>query len=341
MKLLLFVCSLLPVQAFVMPQPQTTDSLVRLPMAGRGGMGMTAAPKKKNGKKKGTGKGNGMGKEKSGSQTTFDVSAAMSRLEKRYDQLSLASAKQLAKDDEDPRWADEEKSEDIITAEYVVAARASTKQGVHDWVPIAQLCLARPESEYENGKEIVQAAISSYCRELCHLAAIGAPIFSTVARNDMQYSVESRDSFFKFVYDIVVEGGKDEDMTKADARKTLGLEDVESLDKSGIKQAYRKLSFELHPDRFKGTPGETEEAAERFGQVKLAYETLSSGVREEGASWYESLGGRARTELVAPVNLLPLAAAQEQMQLKKSEAALIGLDPNMIQTFVARNLRSE
>jgi hypothetical protein len=161
----------------------------------------------------------------------------------------------------------------------------------------------------------------------------------------MQYSFESNDSFFKHVYETVVEGGVKnlDSMSKTEARTTLGLESsAESApEKADIKQAYKKLAFQLHPDRFEGTSEECEEAAHRFGRVKLAYETLSSGVRESGSSWYESLGGRARTEFVGPVNLLPLAAAQEQMERKRAKGALLGLDQNLIQSFVARNLRSE
>jgi hypothetical protein len=128
-------------------------------------------------------------------------------------------------------------------------------------------------------------------------------------------------------------------MTKAKAREILGLEPNES-DKSAIKQAYRKLSFELHPDRVDGSEEEQETAADRFGEVKLAYEILSSGVRQEGVSWYESLGGRARTGFLGPINLLPLALAQEQMTIRNAEGAIVGLDKELIQTFVARNLRS-
>ena len=112
------------------------------------------------------------------------------------------------------------------------------------------------------------------------------------------------------------------------------------LDKAVIKQAYRKLSFSLHPDRVEGDDEEKEAAAERFGRVKLAYDTLSSGVRQDGVSWYESLGGRARTGFTGPVSLLPLVSAQEQMTRRNAEAAMIGLNPDIIQTFVARNLRS-
>jgi hypothetical protein len=324
--------------------------------AGRG-MGMASSSQKKKAQGK---KGNGMGKntgvgDKNGAKAAFDVNASMMRLEKRYYELQMAAAKQMAKDDDDEEeeddsiWATdksvttEEKSdttEEKITSEYVVTARSIGKSGgVKDWIPFAQLCLVRPESEYDNAEELVQAAVSSYCRELSQIAAFGAPVFSSVARSELQYSIEPVDSFFKYVFEGVIEGVTEQDMTKTKARETLGLEKSES-DKAAIKQAYRKLSFELHPDRFEGSSDEREAAAERFGQVKLAYEILSSGVRQEGVSWYESLGGRARTGFSGPVNLLPLTAAQEQMARRNAEGALIGLERDIIQTFVARNLRS-
>ena len=330
------------------------------------GMGMGAATKSK--KKKG-GKDKNKNQDKSkafsssssssskGSSTPFDVSASIIRLDKKYDELMKNVAKKLKKEDDDAESHSSYSSGEVemITSEYVIAARAgSSKKGsVPDWVPIAQLCLKRPETQYHEGASdaMVQTAVSVYCRELSHMAAAGAPVFSTIARNELQYSVESQDSFFKYVYDEVIEGkskkSPDQAMTKAQARITLKLlkdgekEDANNeITKSDIKQAYRSLSFELHPDRFKGTPEECEEATNQFGRVKLAYDTLLSGVREEGKSWYESLGGKERTGFVGPVNLLSLAAAQETMMKHKAEGALCGLDPTMVQSFVARHLRS-
>lgn len=314
--------------------------------AGMGmGMGATKTKKKKGGKNKSKGK--------TASSTPFDVNASLLRLEKKYDELMLNVAKELKKEEEEAdsysSWSSGEI--EMITSEYVIAARSSSQKGsVPDWVPFAQLCLKRPETQYEDGASdaMVQTAISNYCRELSHLAAVGAPVFSTIARNDLQYSVESVDSFHKFVYDEVVEGkaskNPDQAMTKAEARKTLGLledgADAAEITKSDIKKAYRSLSFELHPDRFQGTPEECKEATNQFGRVKLAYDTLNSGVREEGVSWYESLGGKERTGFVGPVNLLPIGAAQETMTRHKAEGALCALDPQLVQSFVARHLRS-
>ncbi|KAL3916036.1 MAG: hypothetical protein SGILL_005359 [Bacillariaceae sp.] len=164
--------------------------------------------------------------------------------------------------------------------------------------------------------------------------------------NELQYSVESVESFHKHVYDEVVEGNanknQDETMSKAEARQTLGFDGSAGLEKSDIKSAYRKMSFELHPDRFEGTAEEKDDATLRFSKVKLAYETLSSGVRgQDGVSCYESLGGRARTGFVVPVDLLPLTLAHDHMQTRKAVRAIVRLQPPLVQSFVARHLRSE
>ncbi len=324
-------CVILRVEGY-QPVPLPRSSQTKL-SAGRG-MGMSATPKTKGVAKK----SNGMGKKNgSGGATAFDVSASMLRLEKRYDELMSAATKQMAKEYEEE---DNNGKEEKITSEYIVAARSIGKSGgVKDWIPFAQFCVARPESEYDNAEVVIQAAVSAYCRELSHIAAFGAPVFSTVARSDLQYGIEPIESFHKHVYESVIEGVKEQDMTKTKAREVLGLEQNES-EKANIKQAYRKLSFELHPDRFDGSQEEQETAADRFGQVKLAYEILSSGVRQEGVSWYESLGGRGRTGFMGPIDLLPLSIAQEQMARRNAEGAIVGLEKELIQTFVARNLRS-
>ena len=112
----------------------------------------------------------------------------------------------------------------------------------------AQLCLKRPENLSNEGAsdEMVQTAISTVCRELSHLACMGAPIFSKIARNDLQYSVESVDSFHKYVYDEVVEGkankSPDQAMTKAQARKTLSIgEDATKADIDEVVARYHDV----------------------------------------------------------------------------------------------------
>jgi hypothetical protein len=298
-------------------------------------MGVAAEPKK----------GMGMGAPKKGktsNTTPFDVTAALARSYKRYDEILLAEAKQLSKDNVDSRWAGEES----ITTEYVIAVRSPspTKTATSDWVPVAQLCLQRPSTMECSGSDdpLVRASISSLCRELSHVAGKGAPVFQTLPRNDIQYSVEPLDQWNKFVYDGIIGGRENpnETMTKAESRMMLGLA-TDCNVKSEIKQAYRSLSFQLHSDRFEGTEEECKDAAIRFSRVKLAYETLGSGVRSEGTSWYESIGGRDRNAFVGPVNLLPIEAAKKNLESQKVRSAVQGLNPDLCQSFVARNLRSE
>lgn len=343
---LLSAAALVPVAPNLMPR-RSRDSILTLSASGRGmGMGTKTKPDKKKNKKSTGGFGGGGGSVK-GSKS-FDVNASVVRLEKRYDELMTASAKQLARESEEEGASglastikSGDDADDTITREFVVTVRVPDKQAVHDWVPVAQLCLACPEAELDDTDTIPRTAVSAYCRELSLLAGFGAPVFATVARNEMQYGVEAIESFHKFVYERVVEGEAEKIMSKSQARTVLGLEQSSDLEKSTIKGAYRNLSFQLHPDRFEGSEDECEEAAKKFENVKLAYEALTSGVRETGSSWYESLGGRERTQFRGPIDLISLSKAGETLEQRKTKAAIVGLDPDLVQTFVARNLRSE
>ena len=294
------------------------------------GMGMATSPKK--GKNKGGKKG------KKSSITPFDVNASLMRLEKRYDELSLANAKAIQED-----------KDDVVTSEYVIAARAIGTP-VADWVPVVQMCIARPLADAESSEGVadpsVQAVVSHYCREIFHAATLGAPVFRSLPRNKIQYSVESLDSFHKYVYEPIVEingvKAEDEIMTKVEARNVLKV-DADENDMTAIKKAYRTLSFELHPDRFAGSnKEEIQSASNEYARVKLAYDTLSSGVRSSGdrSSWYESLGGRARMEFLGPISLLSLDEGKEFLFRTKLESAVVGLDPGVVQTFVVRQMAS-
>ncbi len=133
LSLLLFVWISPAVRAFVVPQGiQPTDSShVRLMMAvdkGMGmGMGATKTPKNKNGKKSGA-----------KTSSSFNVNASMLRLEKQYDEIMLASAKELAKKEEEPRWASYT-NDNTITREYVEVRGTSTKQvGRRNEIPITK-----------------------------------------------------------------------------------------------------------------------------------------------------------------------------------------------------------
>ena len=155
------------------------------------------------------------------------------------------------------------------------------------------------------------------------------------------------DSFYKFVYEDVIEGKNqneknDSVMTKAESRMVLGLSE-DCNDANEIKKSYRSLTFQLHPDRFVGvdrSEEETKEANDRFAKVKLAYETLNSGVRDNGrngqTSWYESLGGRARTDFSGAIDLISMKKANEQLT-KEYMVAVCGLQPDVVMSFVTRH----
>jgi curved DNA-binding protein CbpA len=71
-----------------------------------------------------------------------------------------------------------------------------------------------------------------------------------------------------------------------------------------IKQAYRKLAKQYHPDKNANDPG----AAAQFSQVKEAYEVLTNPDKKEKylqERWYNDSLGRKRTSpVITPVNVL-------------------------------------
>lgn len=308
------------------------------------GMGVSSSKNKKKGKK-GT------------ASTSFDVSKSCLKSEKLYDELMKESAKLINRDDDDEF--------DTVTAEYVITARISpsaTKErlisgaaSISDWVPVAQLCLKRHIDDPNFDASVrecekVKTAVSFYCREVAYFASLGASIFKSIPRNAIEYSAEPVDSFYKFVYEDVIEGKKvkQNSMTKAEARSILQLE--EGCNESAeIKKSYRKMTFALHPDRFVGESRSEEEikqASDDFAKVKEAYDVLSSGVRVNNdtngktSSWYESLGGRSRTDFSGPLSLLPLEKAKEDFVKQDYKAAVCGLNPETVMAFVTRNQAS-
>ena len=143
-------------------------------------------------------------------------------------------------------------------------------------------------------------------------------------------------------------------MKRAGAREILGLREGCS-DLSEIKRSYRSMSFELHPDRFvspdssTGSRSEDEIAADegRYADVRVAYETLRSGVRDTGEnsnggggggrSWYESLGGQQRTEFYGPVELCAVDRAVQIVGELGCKSAVVGLAYDIVMNFAARN----
>ncbi len=256
-----------------------------------------------------------------------------------------------------PTVVDDDDDDDrrIVTSEYVVAVRAEGY--VSDWVPIAQFCLARTSQQASVSDGVtdpaIQAGVSYYCRELSHVATLGSRIFQSIPRNLLQYSVETLDSFHKHVYETTIStsGGSQKDdptntnrLTKQDAREVLELVNGEAEDKSAIKRAYRTKSFAYHPDRFVGvdrTAEEIELAHTKYLRIQLAYDTLNSGIRSTSASsstisWYQSLGGKARTDFVGPVSLLSIENGKSILETNQIESAITSMSPSIVQTFVTR-----
>ena len=325
------------------------ESFCRVNMAGMG-MGMAS----KSSKKKSSGS-----KSKKNGGSSFDVAAATLKSEKLYDELLREATKALDEDHQD--------FGNRLTTEYVIAARltpsekknASSIPGVtsiSDWVPVAQLCLSRPVEDDSHDltaqeRERLSHGISSYCREINYVATLGSSLFKSIPRNLIQYSAEDVDSFYKFVYEDVIEGKNndaknDNVMTKAEARSVLQLaEDTNDL--AEIKKSYRKLSMKLHPDRFVGierTKEEEEQTKSDFAKVKIAYETLQSGVRvtsnngeKKAQSWYESLGGRARTDFIGSIELISIEKAKEELANKGYKCAIAAVNPGTVMAFITRN----
>jgi len=168
----------------------------------------------------------------------------------------------------------------------------------------------------------------------------------------VEYSTEQLDSWHKHVYQDVVQGRKKgesgkssgESMTKAQAREFLQVEEG-CNDAAIIKRAYRKKSFEFHPDRFIGndrTEEEIKTGSDQFHRVNLSLETLASGVRGElnadGSirSWYESLGGKDRLEFSGSIDLMSVDEAGKFCN-KAFRSAVTGLSPDLTMSFVTRN----
>ena len=354
------------VNSFQMPIIPSTTTTTSLAAAGGGGMGMATKPKGKN-------KGGGGGKKdkKKSSSQPYDVSAALIKNEKLYEELMVENTKALMNDDDNDGNL---YSSDIdLTTEYIIAARAkpgggtsssSSFAGASDWVPVAQLCIVRSISQDDNKHDdhesvmesTLTAAVSYFCREINSLGCLSAPsAFKSLPRNNVEYGIEPIESFMKHVYEDVIEGKKGGDttngsgsngssssnsMSKAQAREILELE-VGITDTVMIKTAYKKQSFKYHPDRI----SEEDKAAssdDRFHQIIQAYETLNSGVRNKVSvnggqhSWYASLGGRERNDFLGPITLLSMDKAGALCN-KAFKSAVVGIDPDLTMAFVARN----
>jgi hypothetical protein len=352
----------LPPRAFSRTIEQK-GSVVSLRMATGMGMGSATATKKK-GKVKGTKTGKSAaafgGKASTSKTASFDVAASLSRLEKQYDALLSEADKSIKSDDEF------HKDGDAIVSEYVLAARCrpgnSAPSAVSDWVPIAQLAISR-QWQHNNDDAlplVVRSAVSCLRREVGHAAMLGSSSFKDVSRDSLEYSAEPLSSFEKFVYGEVLDnrpsGASDSEeetkVSKGRAREILKLDEEQFEDRGAIRRAYRAKTFELHPDRFVGvdrTEVEIKTASDEFALVKLAYETLNSGVRNNAAtngdssssvsrqSWYESLGGRSRTDFVGPIEMISMDTAKANAMEGNFKCAITMMNRSYVKTFVAIN----
>ncbi|GKY92520.1 hypothetical protein MPSEU_000222300 [Mayamaea pseudoterrestris] len=285
------------------------------------------------------------------SSPPFDIAASVLRQSEKYDQLLLEAAKirQLESDDDDDDESAFSSSSSSTnnepfcsTTEYVVTARDKTRTTVSDWVPIGHLVLASTTATEADEATLKQACVSLYCRELSHLAQTGSRVFAQLPRHNMEYALECIDSFQKHVYERILDNGKNqvEQLSVSDARSILQIDsDTADLDLATIKRQYRKLSFEHHPDRHESLENK-ETAGAQYAKVQAAYDRLthSGMVRKSGSSWYESLGGRARTDFGA-VSLVSLEEAQKIVAFSQIHrgSAVSGMEPDIVQTFVARS----
>ena len=341
-----------PVAPFTAAVPRTT-SRSSTSLAG-GGMGMgVAAATKKNGKKNKKNKKNKRGASPVAAASTapFDVAKSALKSEKLYDEIMTSAAKALLSDVDDP---------EEVTSEYMIVARGapdaspsspSSSGGAADWIPVAQLCLVR-RLALDDGEDVLTtqlcAAVSRYRREIHFTACQAAPsAFGALPRDRVEYGAEPLESFHRHVYEDVIEGkrggedanGEARGMTKAAAREVLELE-AGCADVGLIKTAFKRQAARHHPDR--AAEEDKAAASERFARIRNAYNTLNSGVRHNGAngdarhSWFASLGGRDRTDFVGPLTLLS-AKEVDALRSPSCKSAMIGIDPDLTMTFVARN----
>lgn len=355
------------------------NSIDKTKKGGSGGKGMGKTKDSSSSLSKKSGENN---------KAPYDVAKAWLKSKKLYDELLSESNKVSFTVDEDGGLdSSSVDSGEDITTEYIIAARCrlpetgggnnsntnnnAALRSASDWIPVAQLCIVRPiQPEGGSGAshdEVrhalpLRAAVSYYCREIYFAATLATPALKSLPRNNVEYSYEPVDSWIRHVYEDVIEGkvsdsyidgatGVKVDMTKSKAREVLGLE-AGCTDASLIKSAYKKESMACHPDRFITTNGvskeEVEEYTKRFGLVKMAYDALNSGIRDEQnniaavdttiqrSSWYESLGGKQRTDFVGPIDLMSMDEANSLCN-KAFRSAVIGLDTDLTNAFVLRN----
>lgn len=90
------------------------------------------------------------------------------------------------------------------------------------------------------------------------------------------------------------------------------LEIEASATQAGIKQAFRKLAHQYHPDKKQNDPS----ATARFTEIKEAYEVLTNPARKEyylQQRWYDQgIGKRKKQDIITPVTILKQALELER-----------------------------
>lgn len=282
------------------------------------------------------------------------VCAQLKKSTETYEQLERAMAKQNMKEAEDEfgEGSNEESSssdsssdddgERLSVTKWCVALRSEAAQEFSDWVPVALLALGCTD-EAGDPKSLVPSAVGASCREIVEGTLQEWPSLKKVGRETLQYSYEPLDSFENHVY----EGMTMRTEKRKDAMKELGLEAGWSA--GDLKKAHRKLMMELHPDKFILEGGAVDEeglsaAKERMNAVQEAYGILGGGQGAGSGSFYESIGGKARTEFsgVLPTAALkPLGKTRPEQEKPYEEggwrAGVIPMAPTVSKEFIIRN----
>ena len=272
----------------------------------------------------------------------------------QYEELERLIAKQNLKEAEEEfgEGADEVKSssssgdEDadrVSVTKWCIALRTPAAQEFSDWVPVALIALGCGD-EAGDPKSIVPSALGACCREVVEGASQDWPSLKKVGRETMQYSFEPLDSFESHVY----EGMTTRTEKRQEAATTLGLESGWSA--GDVKKAHRKAMMDLHPDKFIGEGGVVDEegaaaAKERMNAVQEAYGTLGGGQGAGSGSFYEAVGGKARTEFSGALvkeMLSPLGKVRPEQSKDFGEggwrAGIVPMTQSVTKEFVTRNL---
>ena len=288
---------------------------------------MLAAKKSKKPKAKSAPAGGGFGKAgssmKAASGPTPEqlLKKSMSvyeELEVLQNQINAASAAEIADEAEDEsdgaasaQPEPESEQPGVSVSKYAVAMR-STADGASefsDWVPIALLALAcGSEADVQ---ALLPSAIGASVREVIESGAQAFPSLRKVARETLEYSYESIDSFEAHVFT----GLQGRAERRSEAATTLGIEPGASA--ADVKKAHRKLMQELHPDKFIGDEEGAEAAKARMLDVQEAYAELGGGQGAGSGSFYEKIGGKARVDFSGALpkeQLAPMGKPRDEQQ---------------------------